>query len=512
MPTLYHKLRQSAIILTDYTENIRACFRQWYNKFMSDFTPSYRIQRGRPQQTGSNHHRIILGMVTLSLIFVGLWWLITQLKQDKVASEFYFVDSKYQGIKSQFDNKKSAKFLSIIEYPLTNSPIIDQQIKKQLDILTGDFFEQTKLLTNLPEPATQNISYQVYLNNEHFLSLAIFIHQDIRGAHPGAHTLFWTFDKKTGQPVTISQLFDNQRPAIDNFLNTIKTAVRQQIKDDHLDDEYFKQSLGNGDKLTFIVKDRHTIEFLFGRGTVGPQSAGEITVNVKVNTFKTDLQNQLAKSLFDIQAIEPPTPTPPKPDEKLVALTYDDGPGDHTNRLLDILRDNKVLATFFVVGRQVPTRADLVKRIVKEKHEIGNHTWDHPDLTKMTASQIEQQLLNTINAIKTAEPKAQIRAVRPPYGAFNQEILNILNKHGLSNVLWSVDTRDWADRDANIVCNRAVTSAQPGAIILLHDIHGSSVDATPCIIDGLKKAGYKFTTVSNLFGGDLKAGATYFQN
>ena len=254
------------------------------------------------------------------------------------------------------------------------------------------------------------------------------------------------------------------------------------------------------------------MEFLFGRGTVSPQSAGEISVNVKVNTFKNDLQNQLAKTLFDVQTVQAQAPTPPRPTDKVIALTYDDGPGAHTSRLLDILRENQVKATFFMIGRQVLAHADVVKRVISEKHEIGNHTWDHPNLSKMSASQIEKQLVDTTNAIKNAAPDAQVRTVRPPYGAYSQEVLNVMAKHGLSNMMWSVDTRDWADRKADIVCNRAVTSAQPGAIILLHDIHGSSVDATPCIINGLKKAGYKFVTVSELFGGQLKPGLTYSRN
>jgi len=452
---------------------------------------------------------MIIGIIFVVVIFVIIK---TTLDRQKVNSEFYFVDSKYQGIKSQFDKKSSANFKSEIEYPITNIQAIDQQIKNSVEALSKEFFDQVKLAPHLTEPATQNVSYQVYLNDQQFLSLAIFVSQNMHGAHPGTHTLFWTFDKKTGQPVTISQLFNNQRSAIDNFLNTIKTAVRQQVKNIQLDDDYFKQALGDGSSLSFIAKDKQTMEFLFGRGTVSPQSAGEISVNVKVNTFKNDLQNQLAKTLFDVQTVQAQAPTPPRPTDKVIALTYDDGPGAHTSRLLDILRENQVKATFFMIGRQVLAHADVVKRVISEKHEIGNHTWDHPNLSKMSASQIEKQLVDTTNAIKNAAPDAQVRTVRPPYGAYSQEVLNVMAKHGLSNVMWSVDTRDWADRKADIVCNRAVTSAQPGAIILLHDIHGSSVDATPCIINGLKKAGYKFVTISELFGGQLKPGLTYSRN
>lgn len=465
-----------------------------------------------PKPSQLSRRQLLFLATGLVLIGTGLAWLKLFL-DAQITRQFYFVDSKYQGIKSQFDHKKSAKFNSIVEYPLTNIKAVDELIQQQLRPLTDGFIELAQKTPASVELASQKVSYQVYLNDAKFLSLAIFVHQDMRSAHPSSQTLFWTFDKTTGKPITISQLFNNQRPAIDHFLNTLKQAIRDQTKHAKTDlsDDYFQQTIGNGDQLNFIIKDKQTIEFLFGRGTVGPQSAGDIGVVVKVNNFKNGLQNPLAKALFDIQAVAPNAP-PPKRTDQVLALTYDDGPGAHTARLLDILRDQQVPATFYVIGQQVPGHAELIKRMVREKHELGNHTWNHPNLNKLPATQIEQQIADTANAIKAAEPQAVVRTLRPPYGAYSQTVSNIAAKYGLSNVIWSVDTRDWADRKADVVCNRAITSARPGAIILLHDIHGSSVDATPCIIDGLKKAGYKFVTVSDLFSGQLKPGVTYFQN
>ena len=90
--------------------------------------------------------------------------------------------------------------------------------------------------------------------------------------------------------------------------------------------------------------------------------------------------------------------------------------------------------------------------------------------------------------------------MRPPYGGFNQPVLDELRAQGMASILWSVDTRDWADRNSSIVCSRAVAGAAPGAIILMHDIHPTSVDAVPCILDSLKQQGYQFVTVSTLLG------------
>ena len=101
--------------------------------------------------------------------------------------------------------------------------------------------------------------------------------------------------------------------------------------------------------------------------------------------------------------------------------------------------------------------------------------------------------------------------VRPPYGGMNDKVRAQLQQLTMPAIMWSIDTRDWADHDAAIVCSRAVANAAPGAIILMHDIHKTSVDAVPCILDALQKQGYRFVTVKNLFGHPLSAGESYSQ-
>ena len=177
-----------------------------------------------------------------------------------------------------------------------------------------------------------------------------------------------------------------------------------------------------------------------------------------------------------------------------VALTFDDGPSYYTEGLLDILKEHNVKATFFVLGTQVRIQSETVQRMFREGHQIGNHTWDHPNLTKMSDDQIREQLRQTDNLI------AQIIGestpfLRPPYGAYND---NVLAASGLPIIFWSVDPLDWRDRDAATVAARIV-DAPAGAIILAHDIHKSTVDAVPAIIAALKSRGIHMVTVTKLF-------------
>lgn len=177
-----------------------------------------------------------------------------------------------------------------------------------------------------------------------------------------------------------------------------------------------------------------------------------------------------------------------------VALTFDDGPSFYTEGLLDTLKEHNVKATFFVLGTQVRIQSETVQRMFREGHQIGNHTWDHPNLTRMSDDQIREQLQQTDNLI------AQIIGestpfMRPPYGAYND---NVLAASGLPIIFWSVDPLDWKDRDAATVAARIV-DAPAGAIILSHDIHKSTVDAVPAIITALKSRGIHMVTVTKLF-------------
>ncbi len=191
-----------------------------------------------------------------------------------------------------------------------------------------------------------------------------------------------------------------------------------------------------------------------------------------------------------------------------IALTFDDGPGRYTAELLDVLASRDVAVTFFTVGVNVVHQPALTARIVAEGHEIGNHTFDHRDLTTLSPSLVREQVESAQAAIRDATG-APAALLRPPYGATNDVSAENV---GLPQIVWTVDTRDWADRDAAIVTSRALDGAAAGRIILMHDIHASTVAAVPAIVDGLLAEGYRLVTVSDLLAGrDLVPGNVYRQ-
>jgi peptidoglycan/xylan/chitin deacetylase (PgdA/CDA1 family) len=193
-------------------------------------------------------------------------------------------------------------------------------------------------------------------------------------------------------------------------------------------------------------------------------------------------------------------------DGPYVAMTFDDGPhGTNTPRLLEMLKQRGIKATFFCVGQCVAEFPEIARRIVDEGHEIANHSWSHPQLSAMSEASVRDQLEKTHQAIKQAtgiEPKM----FRPPYGAFTLRQRNWANAvYGYKIILWDVDPLDWKIRNASHVESEILKQTVSGSIILSHDIHKSTVDAMPATLDALLAKGYKFVTVSELLTMDKPA-------
>lgn len=182
-----------------------------------------------------------------------------------------------------------------------------------------------------------------------------------------------------------------------------------------------------------------------------------------------------------------------------VALTFDDGPHPSlTAKLLDTLSKHNVKATFYVTGENVSRYPHLIRRMVQEGHEVGNHTYTHPNLTKLSDAQIRSQLDRTVTAIVSAAG-IKPRTFRPPYAAMTSRQRAWVNsEYGYPIIFWDVDPQDWKDRNTQIVKSRILNKARKGSILLLHDIHATSVAAVPQTINGLLAKGFKFVTVSQL--------------
>lgn len=198
------------------------------------------------------------------------------------------------------------------------------------------------------------------------------------------------------------------------------------------------------------------------------------------------------------------------PDLPMVALTFDDGPGEYTDALLQKLEENNSVATFLMMGPKVGQYAETVKKMDEMGCELGNHSWTHPQLTKLDEAGIRQEIDSTSQAIMDVTGHGP-SVLRPPYGAFNDIVRSVA---GLPILMWSVDTLDWKRKDAAQIIDYTMNTAADGDIILLHDIHSFSVDAALELIPRLREKGFQLVTVSELAaarGIPMEAGNKYFR-
>ncbi|WP_247716820.1 polysaccharide deacetylase family protein [Gymnodinialimonas ceratoperidinii] len=187
--------------------------------------------------------------------------------------------------------------------------------------------------------------------------------------------------------------------------------------------------------------------------------------------------------------------------EPVLAITFDDGPHPyHTPHLLDILAERGIRATFFVIGRNAVRYPLILQRMLAEGHEIGNHSWSHPDLHGHSDASVLSQIDRTNQAVVDAVGRPPV-LMRPPYGnLYNRHRMLLFETRGMPTVLWSVDPLDWQHPGSAVVTQRIVGRCHRGAVILAHDIHRSTVRAMPATLSGIGERGYRFVTMSELIG------------
>lgn len=193
---------------------------------------------------------------------------------------------------------------------------------------------------------------------------------------------------------------------------------------------------------------------------------------------------------------------------KFIALTFDDGPyAPVDQRILDMLNQYEGHASFFMVGSNIAINGEIIQNIIDQGSEIGSHSFNHPDLTKLSPDQVKAEFQSTEDALAQLTDY-KIRLFRPPYGAFNQTVLSLV-PHPF--ILWNVDTMDWSSKNADAVSD-ALMQVFPGAIVLMHSLYPSTADAVERTMPILYNQGYRFVTVSDLFeiyGTDLTVGQAY---
>ncbi|MDF2822242.1 MAG: polysaccharide deacetylase [Clostridiales bacterium] len=198
-------------------------------------------------------------------------------------------------------------------------------------------------------------------------------------------------------------------------------------------------------------------------------------------------------------------------DAKMIAITFDDGPGKYTSKLLEGLEERNAKVTFFLLGEKIAKYPKNAKMIIESGHLIGNHTYSHIDLTNYSTQRIQEEFNKTSDIIMDLGGTATAFC-RPPYGAYSKKVLDALD---VPIILWSVDTQDWKCKNAKQVAKYIKNNANDGDIVLLHELYETSIEGVLMAIDDMQKDGYVFVTVEELLlrnGESIESKTVYKSN
>lgn len=378
-----------------------------------------------------------------------------------------------------------------ILYPVTECSCLDEEITQWVENLAEEYISNAG--ENLSEESAElTVSYDSYLVGNATVSVKMAgTYFSAYMAHPIDIIKTFTADIRSGKMLCLQDIL--KKDAYQSFEKMIagKSGVDSKLVDEHF--------------LDNAVVTREGIEIILNRGDYLPMSDG-----VKVITLGYEEIRHLLADSFDYTAQTEPGAEGPDipitqkepavkidPDKPMLALTFDDGPSIHTERLLDIFRCHGGQGTFFVLGNLITGRENTLVRIVNEGHEIGNHSWDHRQLTNLSEEEVKDEIMMTRAKIYDVTG-TDCTIMRPPYGSCNDAVKSVGKELGVYFVHWSVDTLDWKTKDAEAVYEEIINNASDGAIILCHDLHKTTVDAMETVIPRLIEEGYQLVTVSQL--------------
>lgn len=290
------------------------------------------------------------------------------------------------------------------------------------------------------------------------------------------------FNYETGEELSIDDLLKEDKK--EEFWNKITKLVYLKYPN------FIADVISKNDRENvYFLKDNELIIYYYDY-EITPSLNEDIFLTVNYNEIKDYLNINVDLDSFynneDGSVINT--------NKKLVAITFDDGPGPYTNKLLDILNANKAHATFFMLGNNLEKYRSVVLNVYNSGNEIGYHSYAHTNFKRQDIATIKSEL-DQSNAILKNITGTTFSLIRPPYGSINNEIKEAIDA---SFILWSVDTEDWRHKDSEYLLNYVLENIYAGAIILFHDIHISSVDAMAKILPYLYVEGYQVVTVSDL--------------
>ncbi len=370
-----------------------------------------------------------------------------------------------------------------------------------------------------------SIDYEAYSAPNNIISIAFnIVESGSYLAHPDVKIVTKMYDLSGDREVELSSIMNGEylkfiSQISENYFKTDETYK------DNIDSPLFKEGIypSMENYSNFILKEDKLV-FIFEKYQLFSGNFGSPSVEIAYSDLKDYIKPELFKVFtgeknpikvdidFDKPIVDIVVPKRVVDTSKpMIALTFDDGPNKKTTiPILDILKEYNGVATFFILGNRVSNNVDILQRMLEEGSEIGNHSYNHKELTKISSEELRAQIMNTQDVVIDSignEPKF----MRPTYGSYDD---NLKSNVGMPLILWSIDTLDWKSRNSKKVTDHVLENVKDGDIILMHDIYESTAEAVKLLVPELIDRGYQLVTVSELFearGETLKDGHIYNQ-
>ncbi|MDV2884722.1 polysaccharide deacetylase family protein [Alkalihalophilus pseudofirmus] len=379
-----------------------------------------------------------------------------------------------------------------------NSILMDWVAEQEKGFTTAVKDQSPQFRSNLTiELDTKRITDEIY-------SFIFSMYYYLGGANGKEEIQTFTVDLSSGSLLEVDDIINLSTYSKEVKKIIINKLQQEEVLQDVLIEDQLNTLLKSPDEWMWSL-NQDSFSLYFDEYEIAPGFVGAIELDIPLDDitpyiyedifYQSEASTEKVNEQIDIDKQEW---SRLDPEGKYVALTFDDGPHPSvTPQVLDTLNSYDAKATFFMLGIQAQYYPSLVQAVAAEGHEIGNHSMNHPDLTSINDEKVRGELEQTNIHIKEAVGFSPA-TMRPPYGAYNELLVDVMKDAGTPIILWSIDSLDWKSRDKDKIAQRVLEDIHDGAIVLMHDIHQATAAALPIILESLHEQGYEFVTVSEL--------------
>lgn len=406
------------------------------------------------------------------------------------------VPSDFEGIQLFKETSNDSTPAYTIMLPVTNYEKLNKEMKQYIETTKQQYLSAAEQKKQQNPLAKSNLKIQVKISKyKTYYSIIFTKKETLDGKNSDETFNTVVFNEQTGQKIVPWYLFNQDVANLEKLSKYVyQKMLGQKGYKDNINLAKWKQaSYPYWERYNRFAIEKDSLVLYYNKGEFSNNAIGSPSISIPLTFINPILAPEFqTKTKSEITILT--TGQKEKPGKR-VALTFDDGPHKSiTGEILNTLDKYHAKATFFMVGKQVQENATVAKDVHSRGHEIGNHTWKHSNLTKLTPENILSEVDSTNNIIYKATGHYPT-VFRPPYGAKNKEVADLME---VPVVLWTIDTLDWKYRDSSKLLPMIQKSIKNNDIILMHDIHQSTSDGLESVLIYLQKQGYECVTVSEI--------------